>query len=114
MGPENKMSVLKFDQRLSVINLFSVSLSPQPLSVCLSLKGHNKTRMFVFHGGVNGAYEAIYHGVPVVGIPLFADQVDNMLRLRSHGMAEFFDYSIREVTTDGLYEKIMKVATDPR
>ncbi|XP_033625495.1 UDP-glucuronosyltransferase 2C1-like [Asterias rubens] len=77
------------------------------------LLGHNKTRLFVFHGGVNGAYEAIFHGVPVVGIPLFADQVDNMLRLRSRGMAEYFEGSIQEVTTDGLYEKIMKVATNP-
>ena len=69
--------------------------------------------MFVYHGGANGAYEAIYHGVPVVGIPLFADQLDNMLRLRSRGMAEHFG-GILEVTTDTLYEKIMKVATNPR
>ncbi len=69
--------------------------------------------MFVCHGGANGAYEAIYHGVPVVGTPLFADQVDNMLRLRSLGMAEYFE-CIREVTSDGLYEKIMEVATNPR
>ncbi|XP_033646647.1 UDP-glucuronosyltransferase 2C1-like [Asterias rubens] len=76
------------------------------------LLGHNKTKMFVYHGGANGAYEAIYHGVPVVGIPLFADQLDNMLRLRSRGMAEHFG-GILEVTTDTLYEKIMKVATNP-
>ncbi|XP_071807615.1 UDP-glucuronosyltransferase 2C1-like [Asterias amurensis] len=76
------------------------------------LLGHNKTKMFVYHGGANGAYEAIYHGVPLVGIPLFADQLDNMFRLRSRGMAEHFG-GILEVTTDTLYEKIMKVATDP-
>ncbi|CAB1345301.1 unnamed protein product [Coregonus sp. 'balchen'] len=30
------------------------------------LLGHPKTRAFVAHGGTNGLYEAIYHGVPVL------------------------------------------------
>eukprot|EP00061_Rhincodon_typus_P008859 g31852.t1 len=42
---------------------------------------HPKTRVFVAHSGTNGVYEAIYHGVPVVGIPLIFDQFDNLLRL---------------------------------
>ncbi|OBS67815.1 hypothetical protein A6R68_03644, partial [Neotoma lepida] len=41
------------------------------------LLGHPKTRAFITHGGTNGIYEAIYHGIPVVGIPLFGDQFDN-------------------------------------
>ena len=77
-------------------------------------EGHDKTKVFVFHGGVNGAFEAIYHGVPVVGIPLFADQLDDLIRMRSLGMAEYFEDGIREVTTDRLYKKIMKVATNSR
>ncbi|XP_063044179.1 UDP-glucuronosyltransferase 2C1-like [Engraulis encrasicolus] len=46
------------------------------------LLGHPKTKLFVAHGGTNGVQEALYHGVPVVGIPLFFDQHDNLLRLR--------------------------------
>ncbi|PNJ12635.1 UGT2B7 isoform 5, partial [Pongo abelii] len=42
------------------------------------LLGHPKTRAFITHGGANGIYEAIYHGIPMVGIPLFADQPDNI------------------------------------
>ncbi|KAK7891041.1 hypothetical protein WMY93_023004 [Mugilogobius chulae] len=38
------------------------------------LLGHPKTRVFVTHGGTNGLQEAIYHGVPILGIPLFFDQ----------------------------------------
>uniref|UniRef100_A0A8C3A3L1 UDP-glucuronosyltransferase n=1 Tax=Cyclopterus lumpus TaxID=8103 RepID=A0A8C3A3L1_CYCLU len=56
--------------------------------------GHHKTKVFVTHGGTNGIYEAIYHGVPVLGIPLIFDQYDNMVRLKSRGVAE-----IVEVTT---------------
>ncbi|KAL2087404.1 hypothetical protein ACEWY4_016232 [Coilia grayii] len=51
------------------------------------LLGHPKTRAFVAHGGTNGVQEAIYHGVPVVGIPLFHDQYDNLLRLKEKGGA---------------------------
>ncbi|XP_040049999.2 UDP-glucuronosyltransferase 2B20 [Gasterosteus aculeatus] len=58
------------------------------------LLGHHKTKVFVTHGGTNGIYEAIYHGVPVLGIPLIFDQYDNMVRLKSRGVAE-----IVEVTT---------------
>ncbi|KAM8898524.1 LOW QUALITY PROTEIN: UDP-glucuronosyltransferase 2B1-like [Spinachia spinachia] len=39
------------------------------------LLGHPKTRAFVAHGGTNGTYEAIYHGVPVLGLPLLFDRV---------------------------------------
>ncbi|XP_031441052.1 UDP-glucuronosyltransferase 1-2-like isoform X1 [Clupea harengus] len=51
------------------------------------LLGHPKTRAFVAHGGTNGMYEAIYHGVPVVGLPLLFDQYDNLLRLQVRGGA---------------------------
>ncbi|EGD73904.1 hypothetical protein PTSG_05600 [Salpingoeca rosetta] len=37
--------------------------------------GHPNVRAFVAHGGANGILEAAYHGVPLIGFPLFADQV---------------------------------------
>lgn len=49
------------------------------------LLGHPQTKLFVAHGGTNGVQEAIYHGVPVLGIPLFFDQYDNLLRLQERG-----------------------------
>ncbi|KAL1007195.1 hypothetical protein UPYG_G00083310, partial [Umbra pygmaea] len=52
------------------------------------LLGHPKTRLFVSHGGTNGIIEAIYHGIPVVGIPVFFDQYDNLLRLKERGGAK--------------------------
>ncbi|KAL1248347.1 hypothetical protein QQF64_021665 [Cirrhinus molitorella] len=55
------------------------------------LLGHPKTRAFVAHGGTNGIYEAIYHAVPVVGIPLLFDQFENMLRLKMRGAAKVLD-----------------------
>lgn len=47
------------------------------------LLGHPKTRVFVAHGGTNGVQEAIYHGVPIIGMPLFFDQPENLSRLKA-------------------------------
>ncbi|XP_054588913.1 UDP-glucuronosyltransferase 2C1 [Nothobranchius furzeri] len=55
------------------------------------LLGHPKTRAFVTHGGTNGVQEAIHHGVPVVGLPLFYDQADNLSRVRTKGAAVIVD-----------------------
>lgn len=42
--------------------------------------GHEKTKLFITHCGNNGQYEALYHGVPMIGFPLFAEQGKNSLR----------------------------------
>ncbi|XP_035806764.2 UDP-glucuronosyltransferase 2A1-like [Amphiprion ocellaris] len=57
------------------------------------LLGHPKVKVFVAHGGTNGVQEALYHGVPVVGIPLFFDQYDNLIRLEDRGGAKILTLS---------------------
>ncbi|XP_068831384.1 UDP-glucuronosyltransferase 2B31-like isoform X5 [Capricornis sumatraensis] len=55
------------------------------------LLGHPKTKAFITHGGTNGIYEAIYHGVPMVGLPVFAEQPDNINRVKAKGAAVRLD-----------------------
>ncbi|KAF5909480.1 UDP-glucuronosyltransferase 2A1-like, partial [Clarias magur] len=62
------------------------------------LLGHPKTKAFITHGGTNGIYEAIYHGVPVVGLPLFADQPDNLNHIKTKGAAIMLDITKMEST----------------
>ncbi|XP_041804798.1 UDP-glucuronosyltransferase 2A2-like [Chelmon rostratus] len=57
------------------------------------LLGHPQIKLFISHGGTNGIYEAIYHGVPIVGIPIVFDQADNLSRLRAKGVAKVVDVS---------------------
>ncbi len=59
--------------------------------------GHPKTKLFITHGGTNGIYQAIYHGVPVLGIPLIFDQFDNMVRLKARGVAESVEVTTLDV-----------------
>ncbi|XP_051964217.1 UDP-glucuronosyltransferase 2A1-like [Xyrauchen texanus] len=63
------------------------------------LLGHPKTKAFVTHGGTNGIYEAIYHGVPMLGLPLIFDQFDNMMRLQARGVAQVFDVTALDADT---------------
>ncbi|XP_039250280.1 UDP-glucuronosyltransferase 2B31-like [Styela clava] len=55
------------------------------------LLGHPKCKLFVTHGGTNGIYEAIYHGVPMLGLPLLVDQFDNMVRIKGKGAGKTLD-----------------------
>ncbi|KAG9354956.1 hypothetical protein JZ751_001669 [Albula glossodonta] len=50
------------------------------------LLGHSKARLLVTHGGQNSLLQAVYHGVPVLGVPLFGDQFDNLVRVEAKGL----------------------------
>ncbi|XP_051896185.1 UDP-glucuronosyltransferase 2C1-like [Pristis pectinata] len=62
------------------------------------LLGHPNTRVFISHGGINGIYEAIYHGVPLIGMPLLFDQFDNLFRLESRGAAKVMNVATMHST----------------
>ncbi|XP_057583686.1 UDP-glucuronosyltransferase 2B18-like isoform X2 [Hippopotamus amphibius kiboko] len=86
------------------------------------LLGHPKTKAFVTHGGSNGIYEAIYHGIPMVGLPLFADQPHNIAQMKAKGAAVRLDLetmtrvdflaALKEVINNPSYkEKMMWLST---
>ncbi|KAL2780354.1 UDP-glucuronosyltransferase 2B15 precursor [Daubentonia madagascariensis] len=75
------------------------------------LLGHPKTKAFITHGGANGIYEAIYHGVPMVGIPLFADQPGNIAHMKAKGVAVRVDFNTMSSTD--LLNALKTVIKDP-
>ncbi|TSL28233.1 UDP-glucuronosyltransferase 2A1 [Bagarius yarrelli] len=75
------------------------------------LLGHSKTKAFITHGGTNGIYEAIYHGVPMVGLPLFADQPDNINHMQTKGAAVMLD--INKMESDDLKQALVDVINNP-
>ncbi|XP_050922302.1 UDP-glucuronosyltransferase 1-2 [Lates calcarifer] len=75
------------------------------------LLGHSKIKAFVAHGGTNGVYESIYHGVPIIGIPLLFDQFENVLRLETRGAAKVVDAT--KLTSQNFLEAIQEVLHNP-
>ena len=41
------------------------------------LLGHKNTKAFITHCGQSSMYDALYHGVPMIGVPVFGDQFHN-------------------------------------
>ncbi|XP_047436859.1 UDP-glucuronosyltransferase 2A2-like [Mugil cephalus] len=75
------------------------------------LLGHPKIKLFVSHGGTNGIYEAIYHGVPIVGIPIVFDQADNLSRLRAKRVAKVMN--VADLDRQNFQEVIQEVLNEP-
>ena len=89
-------------------NLHLVSWLPQN-----DMLGHNKTVAFVTHCGNNGRYEAVYHGVPMVGVPVFGDQLHNAFRVVDHGYGVQVQ-SMDKMTEADLHEALTEVIENPK
>lgn len=74
--------------------------------------GHANTRAFLSHGGLNSIYEAMYHGVPVVGVPLFGDHYDTMTRVAAKGMGIMLHW--KYMSEEDLYTALTSVIKDSR
>ncbi|XP_066998494.2 UDP-glucosyltransferase 2 [Anabrus simplex] len=58
----------------------------------IDVLNHPNVRAFISHGGLHSTEEAVYTGMPVIGMPFFFDQQQNIAGLASIGMAYPLDY----------------------
>ncbi|XP_015121941.1 uncharacterized protein LOC107044539 [Diachasma alloeum] len=72
---------------------------------------HKKVKAFITHGGLLGTQEAIAHKVPMIGIPLFADQHNNMRNYENRGIAVVLD--LKTLNENSLTNAINTVLKDP-
>ncbi|MBZ3869313.1 UDP-glucuronosyltransferase 2A1 [Sciurus carolinensis] len=70
-----------------------------------------KTKAFITHGGTNGIFEAIYHGIPMVGIPMFFDQPDNIAHMKAKGAA--VEVNFNTMTSADLLSALRTVIYEP-
>jgi len=76
------------------------------------LLGHPKAKLFISHVGLLSTQEAVYHGVPLIAIPIFADQPINARKIHDDGYGIHLDWD--QLTEDSLYDAIQQVLTDPK
>ncbi|XP_037549791.1 UDP-glucuronosyltransferase 2A1, partial [Nematolebias whitei] len=76
------------------------------------LLGHPKIKLFVAHGGTNGVQEAMCYAVPVVGLALYFDHYDNLLRLQEKGAAKVLTLATVE-KDDNFLKALQEVLSEP-
>ncbi|CAK1594077.1 unnamed protein product, partial [Parnassius mnemosyne] len=110
MFGELKQTVLwKFEESLAKVpsNVHLLKWAPQQ-----SILAHPKCVLFITHSGLLSTTEAVHFGVPIIGIPVFADQFVNILRAVNKGFAKKVDLSYEIV--DELKTAIEDILIDPR
>ncbi|KAJ1520344.1 hypothetical protein ONE63_004542 [Megalurothrips usitatus] len=73
---------------------------------------HPNIRCFVSHNGGLSSQEASYHGVPVLGVPFFADQLGYSEKFQKLGLGRRVIY--RTITEDVFHEALHDVINNPR
>jgi glucuronosyltransferase len=86
-------------------NVKLVSWLPQQ-----DLLGHAKCRLFITHCGLLSQQESVYHSVPFIALPVFADQPLNAQKAQDDGYAIRLDWDT--LSEQGLYNAIQKILTD--
>ncbi|KPJ19194.1 Vitellin-degrading protease [Papilio machaon] len=73
---------------------------------------HKNVKLFITQGSLQSTDEAITAGVPLLGIPLLADQWYNVEKYVYHGIGQKLDFE--DITEDILKNAILEVAEDNR
>lgn len=73
---------------------------------------HPNVKVFISHGGLLSTIETIYHGVPILGIPIFGDQKMNLAVAAEKGYALSLPYG--EVNEESLTKALQEILNNPK
>ncbi|PNF23047.1 UDP-glucuronosyltransferase 1-1 [Cryptotermes secundus] len=73
---------------------------------------HPNVRLFITHGGLLSTLETISRGVPLIGIPVFADQFLNTRRAVSSGYG--IQINLNNITSESLTWAIQEIIESPK
>jgi UDP:flavonoid glycosyltransferase YjiC (YdhE family) len=74
--------------------------------------GHPKIRGFFTHGGLLSLLETVYHGVPIVVMPIYYDQDANGAAAVANGFGVVIQ--IQGLTSEKLHKALSTVVHDPK
>ncbi|XP_022836581.1 UDP-glucuronosyltransferase 2B15-like [Spodoptera litura] len=105
-----KQTVLwKFEEKMDNLpsNVHILDWAPQQ-----AILSHPNLAVFITHGGLLSTTESVHFGVPIIGIPVFADQFLNVVKAVNKGFAQRVDLSY--TMADKLREAIIEVTSNKR
>ncbi|KAG5863491.1 hypothetical protein JTB14_033048 [Gonioctena quinquepunctata] len=73
---------------------------------------HPNMKLFITHGGLLSTIESVYYGVPILGLPVFADQKINIARAAADGYGEYL--VISEITKESFSKAVNTLLSDLR
>lgn len=73
---------------------------------------HKNVKLFITHGGLLSTTESIYHGKPIIGLPIFGDQFLNMAKAVANGYGIMLDY--KNISTDALVNAVNTILNEPK
>lgn len=73
---------------------------------------HPNIKLFIYQGGLQSTEEAVYYAVPLIGLPILADQFAQINKMVSLGVAKHLN--IMDISTENLNASIIDMLTDKR
>ncbi|KAJ9601565.1 hypothetical protein L9F63_000308, partial [Diploptera punctata] len=95
------------------------SLPGQPANLMLGkwlpqsdILAHPNLKLFITHGGLLSTQETIHRGIPVIGIPILGDQMLNMARMESLGIAKILKFT--NISEESVVRTMKEVLENPK
>ncbi|XP_021193615.3 UDP-glucosyltransferase 2 [Helicoverpa armigera] len=104
---------IKMDRRMLARNLtvpdnaYTMDWIPQHATLC-----HPNVKLFISHGGLLGTQEAVACGVPMLMVPLYADQALNARAMADRGVAEVV--TLKDMDKDAWRRSLRALLTNQR
>ncbi|XP_030764390.1 UDP-glucuronosyltransferase 2C1-like isoform X1 [Sitophilus oryzae] len=123
MSEERKKMILNVLGRLKqkVIWKFEEELPGKPDNVLIKkwlpqqdILAHPNIKLFITHGGLLSTTETVYHGVPILAIPVFGDQPANAEKAQYAGYAIKLGYHDDNFTEENFEKYILELLNNPK
>ncbi|XP_018352966.1 PREDICTED: UDP-glucuronosyltransferase 2B33-like [Trachymyrmex septentrionalis] len=75
-----------------------------------SILAHPNIKLFIYQGGIQSTEEAVYYTVPLLGLPVLADQYTQVKKMVSLGVAKHLN--IMKLSRENLNESIIDILYD--
>ncbi|KAJ8928783.1 hypothetical protein NQ314_018641 [Rhamnusium bicolor] len=73
---------------------------------------HPNVKVFITHGGLLSTTETVYHGVPIIAIPIFGDQKMNAITAQDEGYAIVLPF--QELSEEKLTSYLNEITINPQ